>query len=197
LFLANLLVLKFHNIWAFTLIKNSPGATSRNESKSGLCSLKEFAQRTSNTNVILLEAPLRYDLPLSSCVNIEVKLFNRRMRSLMTPFSHVRVISTSTEKEHHTRHGLHLNKKGKHWVADNLVKVIKNLYFPLNTNPPIVLQWKDVKENTTQQVNPVTSIRICGDAEPPSPVEIRSSGWIIGVRGVQDEESKQHPTLTS
>ena len=45
---------------------------SRNESKSGLCSLKEFAQRTSNTNVILLEAPLRYDLPLSSCVNIGV-----------------------------------------------------------------------------------------------------------------------------
>ena len=31
---------------------------SRNESKSGLYSLKEFAQRTSNTNVILLKAPL-------------------------------------------------------------------------------------------------------------------------------------------
>ena len=52
---------------------------SRNESKSGLCSLKDFAQRTSNTNVILLEAPLRYDLPLSSCDNIEVKLFNKRL----------------------------------------------------------------------------------------------------------------------
>jgi hypothetical protein len=75
---------------------------SRNESKSGLCSLKEFAQRTSNTNVILLEAPLRYDLPLSSCVYIEVKLFNKRMQSLMTPFSHVKVVSTYTEREHHT-----------------------------------------------------------------------------------------------
>jgi hypothetical protein len=30
---------------------------SRNESKRGLRSLKEFAQRTSNTNIILLEAP--------------------------------------------------------------------------------------------------------------------------------------------
>jgi hypothetical protein len=35
------------------------------------------------------------------------------------------------------------------------------------------------------------------DTEPPSPDEIWSSEWIIGVRGVQDEESKQHPTQTS
>jgi hypothetical protein len=71
---------------------------SRNESNSGLRSLKEFAQRTNNTNVILLDVPFRYDLPLSSCVNIEVKFFNKRMRSLMTPFSHVRVVSTSRER---------------------------------------------------------------------------------------------------
>ena len=103
---------------------------SRNESKSGLCSLKKFVQRTSNTNVILLETPLRYELPLSSCVNFEVRLFNKRMRSLMSPFNHVKVASMSTEREHHTRHGLHLNKKGKHWVASNLVTEIKNLYLP-------------------------------------------------------------------
>ena len=170
---------------------------SRNESKSGLCSLKEFAQRTSNTNVILLEAPLRYDLPLSSCINIEVKLFNKRMRGLMTPFSRVKVVSTSTEREHHTRHGLHLNKRGKHWVADNLVREIRNLYLPLNLKPPIVLQWNEIKKNTTQQVNPATSMRMCGDTEPPSPDEMQTSGWIIGVRGAQDEESNQHPNLTS
>jgi len=52
---------------------------SRNESKSGLHTLQEFAERTSTTNVILLEAPTRYDLPLSSCVNTAVKLFNKRM----------------------------------------------------------------------------------------------------------------------
>ena len=72
---------------------------SRNESNSGLRVSKELAQRTSNTNVILLEAPIRYDLPLSSCVNIEVKLFNKRMRGLMTPFNHVKLVSASTERE--------------------------------------------------------------------------------------------------
>jgi hypothetical protein len=154
---------------------------SRNESKSGLCSLKDFAQRTSHTNVILLEAPIRYDLPHSSCVNIEVEKFNKKLRSLMTPFSHVRVISTSTERAHHTRHGLHINKKGKHQVVDNLVEVIRNLYFPCNTNPPLALQGKDGKENIIQQVNPATSIRMSGDMEPPSPDEKINSGRIIGV----------------
>ena len=72
---------------------------SRNESKIGLHSLKEFAHMTSNTNVILLEAPPRYDLPLSSCVNTAVKLFNKRMRSLMTPFNHVKVLGISAERE--------------------------------------------------------------------------------------------------
>jgi hypothetical protein len=53
-----------------------------------------------------------------------------------------------TEIEHHTRHGLHLNKQGKHWVTNNLVKEIKNSYFPHNITPPIILQWKETKENS-------------------------------------------------
>ena len=171
---------------------------SRNESKSGLCSLKDFAQRTSNTNVILLEAPLRYDLPLSSCVNNEVKLLNKRMRSLMAPFNHVKVVSIPTGREHHTRHGLHLNKKGKHWVTENLVKEIRNLYLPPNIHPPIVLQWKDIKKNTTHRINPAAPIQMCEVVELPRPDVTPNSGWIIEVRGVQEEEeSKQHPTLNS
>ena len=38
---------------------------------------------------------------------------------------------------------------------------------------------------------------MCDDKKLPSPDEIRSNGWIIGVRSVQDEESEQHSTLTS
>jgi hypothetical protein len=75
------------------------------------------------------------------------------------------------------------------------VKEIRNLYFPVNINPTIVLQWKNIKGNTTQQINQVTSSRMCDDMEPPSPDEILSNGWIIGFRGVQDGVSKQHPTL--
>lgn len=49
---------------------------SRNETSNGLKALRAFAHRTINTNVILLEAPYRYDLPPSSCVNTKVTRFN-------------------------------------------------------------------------------------------------------------------------
>jgi len=84
---------------------------SRNEAKKGLRSLKGFIQRIINTNVIFLGAPYRYDLSPSSCVNTEVKLYSKRLQSLMSTSNHVRVLSMSTERRHHTKHGLHLNNK--------------------------------------------------------------------------------------
>jgi hypothetical protein len=69
---------------------------SRNEAKKGLCSLKDFTQRTINTNLILLEAPHKYDLSPQSCVNTEVKLYNKLLQSLVSVSNHVRVLSTPT-----------------------------------------------------------------------------------------------------
>jgi hypothetical protein len=88
---------------------------SRNETIKGIRSLKAFAHRTVNTNVILLEAPHRHDLPPSSCINKEVTLFRKRSHSLATTFNHVKVLSMPIERRFHTNHGLHLNKKGKDW----------------------------------------------------------------------------------
>ena len=95
---------------------------SRNEAKNRLRSLKDFIQRTTNTNLILLGAPHRYDLPPQSCINTEVKLYNKRLQSLVSVSNHVRVLSTPTERRHHARHGLHLNKKERDWVVNNVIK---------------------------------------------------------------------------
>ena len=86
---------------------------SRNERKKGLCSLKVFTQRITNTKLILLETLHRYDLPPSSCVKAEVKLYNKKLQSLMSTSNHVKVLNTFTERRHHTRHRVHLNKKGR------------------------------------------------------------------------------------
>jgi hypothetical protein len=85
--------------------------------KKKLRPLKGFAQRTTNTN-ILLGAPYRCDLP-PSCVNTEVKLYNKRLQSLMSTSNYVRVLNMTTERRHRTKHGLHLNKKGKDWIVNN------------------------------------------------------------------------------
>jgi len=47
---------------------------------------------TTNTNMILLAAPYIYTYGLlpSSCINTEVKLFNKRLQSLMSTFNYVK-----------------------------------------------------------------------------------------------------------
>jgi hypothetical protein len=85
----------------------------KNDSSKGLHLLKAFAQRTANTNVILLGAPRRYEMSLSSCVNTEVKLFNKRLQSVMLVFNRVSFISACIERIYHTNHGLHSNQEGR------------------------------------------------------------------------------------
>jgi hypothetical protein len=123
---------------------------SKNESTKGFHSLKAFVQRTVNTNVMLLEVPHRYDLPSFSCVNTEVKLFNKKLHCLEFIFKHVRSYRFPTERMHHTNHGLHLNKKGKSWIANNIVKEIKALFLPHRAPLPIVLPWKSSNFNMFQ-----------------------------------------------
>jgi hypothetical protein len=54
----------------------------------------------------------------------------------------------------HTNHGLHLNKKGKNWIVNNLVKEIKDSFLPHRIPLPIVLPWKSVNENIFQPAQP-------------------------------------------
>ena len=146
---------------------------SRNDSKRGLRTLLEFAKRTSATNVILLEAPIRYDLSPSSCVNSEVKLFNKRMRGLMTPFVHIKVMNMSTERSHHTRHSQHLIKKAKNWLVDNLVREIRKPQHQPEINSPIMIHWKDAEDRTIQQTNAGSPTRIHDGTKSLSPGKMR------------------------
>jgi len=121
---------------------------SSNESSKGLRCITDFAQRTSNTNVIILGVPHRYDLPHFSCINTEVKLFNNKLQNRMATFNHVNILNIPTGRSQHTTHGSHLNKKGKNLMANNLVKEIKTIYSAQRTASPIVLPWGDVKDQT-------------------------------------------------
>ena len=144
---------------------------SRNETNKGLKALKALAHRITDTNVILLEAPHRYDLLPSSCVNAEVTNFNKRLHSLATTFNHVKVLNIPTERRFHTNHGLHLNQRGKDWIASNLVKEIRNFHLPDKSTPPIRLPGKDISANTSQPIlgNQDSPVSLHGVQECPSP----------------------------
>jgi len=66
----------------------------------------------------------------------------------MSTFNHVSVLNIPTERSQHTTRGLHLNKKGKNLVVNNLAKEIKNLYTVHRTASPIVSPRGDVNVQT-------------------------------------------------
>jgi hypothetical protein len=50
----------------------------RNETNMGICALNDFVSSHEHTNIIVLNVPHRHDLAPNSCVNYDVKVFNRK-----------------------------------------------------------------------------------------------------------------------
>jgi hypothetical protein len=55
--------------------------------------------QNTNTNIILVSVPHRYDLPDWSCVNSEVETLNRKLMELVKPFNHVKIVKVDLERE--------------------------------------------------------------------------------------------------
>ncbi|PNF27502.1 hypothetical protein B7P43_G04277 [Cryptotermes secundus] len=98
---------------------------SKNETQKGLLGIRKFIQTNLNTNVFVLSLPKRWDLEDQSCVNKEISQFNRKLSKYLKPFDHARYIEVKCDRKCHTRHGLHLNARGKEYIAKQLVMFIK------------------------------------------------------------------------
>jgi hypothetical protein len=54
----------------------------RNETNIGIRALNHFVSCHQHTNVIVLNVPHRHDLAPNSCVNQEVRVFNRKLKKI-------------------------------------------------------------------------------------------------------------------
>jgi len=86
----------------------------------------------------------------------------------MSTFNHVNVLNIPIERSQHTTHGLHLNKKGKNWIANNLVKEIRNLFSVHKIASPIVLPWNDAHEIIPRQDQ---TLKVCEISTSLGPVK--------------------------
>jgi hypothetical protein len=94
---------------------------SKNKARAALKHISNFVKTNSNTNFILLSAPHRYDLMGISCVNIEIKSFNRNLKKHVKTHKHTVVLEINPNREYFTQHGMHLNGRGKEKVAKQIV----------------------------------------------------------------------------
>ena len=122
---------------------------NKNGSIKGLKSVIQFVQNRSNTNVIIMNAPHRYDLEEKSCVNKEVKVYNRKLNNVMRRYNYTEVIDMSANRDHYTEHGLHMNGIGKDWLARRIVNSINKLFVNQEL-APIILEWEESSEKREQ-----------------------------------------------
>jgi hypothetical protein len=66
-----------------------------------------------------------------SCVNEEIKIFNRKMHKIMKLENNVKILDTNLDRSCYTKHGLHLNRIGKESVMETIINQIKT---PINKN---------------------------------------------------------------
>jgi hypothetical protein len=70
----------------------------KHTSTDGLTHISNFVEHRRHTNTVIMNAPHRYDLVHLSCVNSEVKAFNRKLCKRMKMFDYI-VIRTNLYRE--------------------------------------------------------------------------------------------------
>lgn len=83
-----------------------------------------------HTNLILSTLPYRYDLSETSLENQLIKEVNQAIRQLSCSQPHIHLLDLWTLKRcYHTRHGLHINKRGKQFICKEIIKIMGNNLF--------------------------------------------------------------------
>ena len=123
----------------------------KNELEKGLHQIRNFAESMKHTNVIVMTVPYRHDLEPNSCVNHEVKVFNRKLRKHLKVHDNTCVLEVDKERELFTRHGLHMNLKGKEHVAYKITRVIKAI-LKREKSVLITLKYKGDSERDNKEM---------------------------------------------
>jgi hypothetical protein len=162
---------------------------SKNNSRHGLRHVVDFVSANSHTNIILVSVPKRYDLCDWSCVNSEVKSFNRKLCKSMKSYDHVKMINVDDKREYFTSHGFHMNNNGKEITALSIVNTIISLFHKQKTSP-IKVGWTVDREEGSR----VTS---CEDSPPIKDVSSSLASSNDSVNHSERGSYNHHPLISS
>ena len=111
--------------------------------EKGLHQIKNFVENHKQTNVIVISVPCRYDLEPKSCVNDEVKVYNRKLKKHLKVLDNTCVMEVDSNRGLFTRHSLHMNSKGKEQIARKILKTVKVM---LNEGKRDLIMMKDKED---------------------------------------------------
>jgi hypothetical protein len=131
-------------------------ANNPSEDNGVLSCLLNFVQKFPNTNVLILNVPIRYDPLTNYQVNQHIMNFNDKLQKSTRLCNHVHLIETSTDRKYFTNHGFHLNKSGKERIVKQIVcqirEIINSMSKNEHTDPP---HLKDDHTSGTMKIDVV------------------------------------------
>jgi len=95
----------------------------KNNSTKALQHIMDFIITNNHINIILVTVPPRYDLMQSSCVNSEIKSFNRKLKKMVKVYQYTSVLEMDNDRKLFTNHSLHLNCQGKEVLSKQIVSL--------------------------------------------------------------------------
>ena len=109
--------------------------------------LIKFINKLEQINVIVVSIPCCYDLgqdPCSISIKRKILRYSEKLHNLKI-YPHVSIIELSPDRDHYTKHGLHLNNFGKEEVVKQIVKQIGlDKWTDNSSEAPLPLQWRDL-----------------------------------------------------
>jgi hypothetical protein len=92
-------------------------------------------------SIVLVNSPHRHDLFPELCVNKEVQKLNRQVEKIMKLQSNVKLLEIKLDRNHFTRHGVHLNFKGTELFSQQLAVIVEQ-FCVKEQIAPISIPWK-------------------------------------------------------
>jgi len=136
----------------------------RGKQKEIVSEIWKVLKNYKNTNIILVMIPYRLDQSILSRTNSFIKELNTKLVELARGHKHVSTIAMSSERNHFTKHGLHMNQFGKEKLANRIVTHIRERFnvidsftstMPLNDNQDGFLhpQTQNCHQDSTTQLS--------------------------------------------
>ena len=104
---------------------------SKNNAAKGLSQEITYLGKNQQTNCLVITVPHRFDINSNSWENFEIGVFNRKLTKRVESLNNVVLVNSPKEREYFTRHGLHLNKRGKEKMAEKLASSIYQIMEPV------------------------------------------------------------------
>jgi hypothetical protein len=106
---------------------------------------------------MVINMPNTFDLQVDSCVNKEVKTFNRKLSKQLKLLNNAHMKVVNYDRDHFTKHGLHTNSKGKEVLTKEIANSVTDILYV--RRKPIFMYWKDI------QVQDVSNLQVRRDSE--------------------------------